>query len=228
MMLVPIQRDVLIGMQTHKELGNILCFQKWRCPILNIIAVDQHDCWISLGCLFCRCRIVGTKEWNIYISVMIQFSYVLMLVILPWSTSVHSQQWQLSMSFSSPKYTQLFSSSFMHNNIHIPLNADLQKEGPISELSVQSLYLLPPNGRVSRDLTLSRRFSQRPNVINGCHLRGVAGGWNRKEKVIQRRLLPTESNNWCHQISGSKRCPPLPRGHGRLPHNKNFNVTFKV
>lgn len=64
----------------------------------------------------------------------------------------------------------------MHNNIHIPLNADLQKEGPISELSVQSLYLLPPNGGVSRDLTLSRRLSQRPNVINGCHLRGVAGG----------------------------------------------------
>lgn len=31
---------------------------------------------------------------------------------------------------------------------------------------------------------------KRPNVINGCHLRGVGWGWIRKrENVIQRRLL---------------------------------------
>lgn len=61
----------------------------------------------------------------------------------------------------------------MYNNIHIPLNADPRKKGAISELSVQRLYLRSPNVGVSQDLTLSRQFSQRPNVINGCHLRGV-------------------------------------------------------
>lgn len=101
------------------------------------------------------------------------------------------------MSLSSLQVgTQLFFPSFMCNNIHIPLNADLQKKGPISELSVQSLYLLSPNGGVSRDLTLGRQFSQRANVINGCHLRG-GGGWHQvraekkshpKEIVADRKL----------------------------------------
>lgn len=115
--------------------------------------------------------------------------------VLRLRPSTAAKQGRFSMSVSSLQVrTQLFSPSFMYNNIHIPLNADLQKKGPISELSVQSLYLLSPNGEVSRDLTLGRQFSQRPNVINGCHLRGAARGWNRKEKVVQRRLLPTGSN----------------------------------
>lgn len=37
---------------------------------------------------------------------------------------------------------------------------------------MQRFYLHSPNVRVSQDLTHSRQFSQRPNVINGCHLRG--------------------------------------------------------
>lgn len=99
--------------------------------------------------------------------------------------STAAKQGRFSMSVSSLQVrTQLFFPSFMYNNIHIPLNADLQKKGPISELSVQSLYLLSPNGEVGQDLTLGRQFSQRPNVINGCHLRGAARGWNRKEKVV--------------------------------------------
>jgi len=72
----------------------------------------------------------------------------------------------------------------MYNYIHIPLNADLQggKKGAISELSVQRLYLRSPNVGVSEDLTLGRQFSQRPNVINGCHLRGAGWGWAREKK----------------------------------------------
>lgn len=109
--------------------------------------------------------------------------------------STAAKRWRFSMSVSSLQVrTQLFFRSFMYNNIHIPLNADLQKKGPISELSVQSLYLPSANGGVSPDLTPSTQFFQRAHVINGCHLRGVAQGWSRKEKVIQRRLLPTGSN----------------------------------
>lgn len=100
--------------------------------------------------------------------------------------AIYPQQqkdWEFSMSFSSSEVrTQLFSPLFMYNNIHIPLNADLRQKGAISELSVQRLYLHSPNVGVSQDLTLSRQFSQRPNVINGCHLRGAGWGWKRKRK----------------------------------------------
>lgn len=61
------------------------------------------------------------------------------------------------------------------------------KKGAISELSVQRLYLHSANVGVSQYAALSRQFSQRPNVINGCHLRGAEWGWKRKKKVIQRR-----------------------------------------
>lgn len=63
------------------------------------------------------------------------------------------------------------------------------KKGAISELSVQRLYLHSANVGVSQYAALSRQFSQRPNVINGCHLRGAEWGWKRKGggKVIQRR-----------------------------------------
>lgn len=129
--------------------------------------------------------------------------------------STAAKRWRFSMSVSSRQVrAQLFFRSFMYNNIHIPLNADLQKKGPISELSVQSLYLLSANGGVRPDLTLSTQFSQRPHVINGCHLRGEARGWSRKEKVIQRRLLPSGSN------TGTTKKPALKKG--------TLNVTFKV
>lgn len=62
------------------------------------------------------------------------------------------------------------------------------KKGAISELSVQRLYLHSANVGVSQYAALSRQFSQRPNVINGCHLRGAEWGWGKKKKkVIQRR-----------------------------------------
>lgn len=63
-----------------------------------------------------------------------------------------------------------------------------REKGAISELSVQCLYLHSPNAGVSQDLTLCRQFFQRPNVINGCHLRRVGWGLGGK-KVIQKRLL---------------------------------------
>lgn len=117
---------------------------------------------------------------------------------------------EFSMSLSSSQVrTQLFPPSFMYNNIHIPLNADLRKKGAISKLSVQSLYLHSPNVGVSQDLTLSRQFSHRPNVINGCHLRGTGWGWKRKEKVIQRRLLLTKRCTGCTKLGAARILPPL-------------------
>lgn len=72
------------------------------------------------------------------------------------------------------------------------------KKGAISELSVQRLYLHSANVGVSQYAALSRQFSQRPNVINGCHLRGAEWGWKRKrggeEKSHPKEIVAWEKN----------------------------------
>lgn len=85
--------------------------------------------------------------------------------------------------------TQLFCLLFLCLIIFISPWTLTCKKGAISELSVQRLYLHSANVGVSQYAALSRQFSQRPNVINGCHLRGAEWGWKRKggKKVIQRR-----------------------------------------
>lgn len=113
------------------------------------------------------------------------------------------------MSFNSSEVrTQLFFSPlFMHNNIHIPLNADPRKRGYFRAVTATSLSSLSKCWGQPR-LTLSRQFSQRTNVINGCQLRGV-GVRLKKKKSHPKEIVAEEKVHWRQFISSSKNLAPL-------------------
>lgn len=74
-----------------------------------------------------------------------------------------------------------FPPAFMNNNFHTLPKSWPAKRGHFKAVTAMSLSSLAKCWGRPR-LTLGRQFSRRPNVINGCHLRGLRWGYKRKSQ----------------------------------------------